>query len=82
MPLCALYRYYYVFQKPIVTSPDDLDDRLRCNDIYAEVKAGVEDGLAFLQQQRERDPYKDLPQRLLYEAINRRPAPTFPVNGL
>ena len=74
-------RYYYLFQQPIVTSPADLEDREACDRIYADVKGGVQQGLAFLQAQRERDPYRDLPQRLLYEAFNGKQAPTFPIDA-
>lgn len=74
-------RYYYIFQQPIVTSPADLEDRAACDQIYGTVKGGVEEGLAFLQRQRERDPYRDLPQRLLYEAFNGKQAPTFPIDA-
>lgn len=61
-----------------MTSKADLDDREACDQIYANVRGQVEQGLSFLQRQREKDPYKDLPQRLLYEAFYRKQAPTFP----
>ncbi|EFN58302.1 hypothetical protein CHLNCDRAFT_142297 [Chlorella variabilis] len=74
-------RLYFLFQQPIHTSPDDLQDRERCDELYRATRQSVEDGLAWLQRQRQRDPYKDFLPRQLYEAAYRgRQAPTFPLN--
>lgn len=57
-----------------------LQDRQRCDELYQATKASVEEGIAFLLDQRRRDPYKDFLPRQLYEAAYQgRQAPTFPV---
>lgn len=74
-------RLYFLFQKPIQTEPEDMKDRQRCDDLYRATQASVEDGISFLLDQRQRDPYKDFLPRQLYEAAYKgRQAPTFPVN--
>ena len=43
-----------------------------------QAKAGVENGIAYLLRERERDPYKEFLPRLLYEATwGGKQAPTF-----
>ena len=55
-------------------------DRERCDELYRQVRTSVEDGLAYLLEQRERDPYGELLPRALYEGAYRgRQAPTFPL---
>jgi pimeloyl-ACP methyl ester carboxylesterase/1-acyl-sn-glycerol-3-phosphate acyltransferase len=74
-------RLYFVFQRPITTSPEDANDRKKCDAVYKEVKTSVEDGLAYLLKKREADPFKDFPGRFAYESLFRgRQAPTFPLN--
>ncbi len=43
---------------PIHTRREDMDDRARIAQIYAQTKAGVQGEIAYLLQQRERDPYR------------------------
>ncbi len=59
-----------------------MQDRARCEELYRQVKASVEDGITFLQQGRAKDPYADFQKRVFYETIwgGRRQAPTFPIN--
>ena len=46
--------------------------------LYSHVKGEVEEGLRYLVEKREEDPYKDLGTRLLYEASwGGKQAPTF-----
>jgi hypothetical protein len=71
-------RMYFIFQKPIVTSPSDTKDRERCEELYRETKGSVEQGLRFLLERRNGDPYGDFAGRALYEAATGRQAPTFP----
>jgi len=72
-------RMYFQFQRPIVTSPADLEDRARCDEIYREVRASVGGGLAGLLERREGDPFRDFGARVLYEgARGGKQAPTFP----
>lgn len=74
-------RLYFLFQQPIQTSPEDVKDRERCDELYRQTKQSVQEGLSWLQQQRQRDPYKDFLPRQLYEAAYRgRQAPTFPLH--
>lgn len=55
-------------------------DRARCDELYRQARASVEGGIAFLRDQRRRDPYGDFLPRQLYEAaFPGRQAPTFPV---
>jgi len=108
-------RFYFQFRAPVATSPADLRDRSRCDEIYrqarpprapplrpagrghsaerrfaerpaypkpaqlrAQVKGEVEGGIAYLLQQRERDPYRDFLPRTVYEASwGGRQAPSF-----
>ncbi|KAL4442037.1 hypothetical protein ABPG77_011298 [Micractinium sp. CCAP 211/92] len=73
-------RLYFLFQQPIQTSPEDLKDRARCDELYRQAKASVQDGIAYLLEQRRRDPYGAFLPRQLYEAAYPgRQAPTFPV---
>lgn len=66
---------------PPLTCLPALQDRERCDELYRATRQSVEDGLAWLQRQRQRDPYKDFLPRQLYEAAYRgRQAPTFPLN--
>ncbi len=59
-----------------------LQDRARCDELYRQVKSSVEDGLAYLQEARGRDPYADFGRRAFFETIwgGRRQAPTFPLD--
>ncbi|KAK9838483.1 hypothetical protein WJX81_002279 [Elliptochloris bilobata] len=71
-------RFYFQFRAPISTSPADLEDRSSCDTIYRQVKAEVEAGIAYLLEQRKRDPYRDFLPRVAYEASwGGRQAPTF-----
>jgi pimeloyl-ACP methyl ester carboxylesterase len=79
VPRLTPRRMYFQFQRPIVTSPADLEDRARCDEIYREVRASVEGGLAGLRERREGDPFRDFGARMLYEAARGgKQAPTFP----
>ncbi|KAK9819759.1 hypothetical protein WJX72_002051 [[Myrmecia] bisecta] len=70
-------RFYFAFRKPIQTLPDM--DRSQADEVYRQIRSEVEGGISWLLRERERDPYKDLLPRLLYEASwgNARQAPTF-----
>ena len=71
-------RFYFKFGAPIRTSPEDLKDRTRCDDMYAYARNELQSGIDWLLEQRERDPYKDLGKRLFYEATwGGKQAPTF-----
>lgn len=70
-------RFYYLFRKPIVLEPEDAADREKCAAIYADVRAEVEGGLAYLVKKRQNDPYKDLVKRVVYEQLSKEQAPSF-----
>lgn len=72
-------RTYFIFRKPIPTSPELAADRAACQALYADIKQEVEDGLGYLLRSREADPYKELLPRLIYEASwgGKRQAPSF-----
>ena len=71
-------RLYFLFQAPIETAPEDMADRERCDELYRQVKASVQGGLAYLLEKREADPFRSFAPRALYEAASGgRPAPTF-----
>lgn len=73
-------RLYFLFQQPIHTAPADTQDRARCDALYAQTRRAVQDGIAWLLEQRQRDPYGEFLPRQLYEAAYRgRQAPTFPL---
>ncbi len=66
--------------EPIETSKDDASNPQRVRELYSQTKTALEGDIAWLRQQRERDPYRHLPRRLLYETLNRgKQAPTFPL---
>ncbi|PSC68099.1 Acyltransferase chloroplastic [Micractinium conductrix] len=74
-------RMYFLFQEPIQTTPEDVKDRARCDELYRQTKASVQEGLGWLLEQRQRDPYRDFLPRLAREAAYPgQQAPTFPVN--
>lgn len=72
-------RFYYIFRKPIQTTPDMAQDREASDLVYKHVKGEVEGGLGYLLRMREQDPYKDFVPRLLYELSRggREQAPSF-----
>ena len=71
-------RFYFRFGTPIRTSPEDLKDRTRCDDIYARARDDLQGGIDWLLEQRQNDPYKNLGPRLFYEATwGGKQAPTF-----
>jgi 1-acyl-sn-glycerol-3-phosphate acyltransferase len=71
-------RMYFLFQAPLYPGELELKERQKCDAMYDSVKASVEEGLQYLLEQRERDPYKDFGRRVLYEAARSgKQAPTF-----
>ncbi|KAG2431972.1 hypothetical protein HYH02_013188 [Chlamydomonas schloesseri] len=74
-------RWYFLFGRPVATTPDMYRDRAACDQVYAEVKGQVEEGIDYLLRKRQTDPYRDFLGRMLYEQNPpfgpRRVAPTF-----
>lgn len=83
-PLPRPERLYFWFGEPVDTSRyagrDGDDEAARA--VRDEVKAAVEDGIAFLRAERERDPNRGLLQRLRRRVDERRPrSPPEPIGG-
>ena len=70
-------RFYFRFMKPIDTNGMDRNDEEAVKRIYAETKMSVEDGIEYLKERRESDPFKDVAPRVLYESAAKKQAPTF-----
>jgi hypothetical protein len=72
-------RFYFVFQRPIQTTPEMASSKSECDQLYVHVKSEVEAGLEYLLKRRLSDPYAELGPRLLYEAATggKVQAPTF-----
>ena len=66
---------------PRVPPARTAQDRARCDELYAQTKASVEEGIQWLLEKRGSDPFGEFLPRQLYEQLNRgRQAPTFPLN--
>nr|DAD30462.1 TPA_asm: hypothetical protein HUJ06_009313 [Nelumbo nucifera] len=65
-------RFYYLFGKPIETEGRKLElrDRERAHELYLDVKYEVERCISYLKEKREKDPYRNLLSRLLYQATH------------
>ncbi|XP_072992605.1 phytyl ester synthase 2, chloroplastic-like isoform X1 [Typha latifolia] len=64
-------RFYFLFGKPIATrGREDLRDREKARRLYLHVKSEVENCLAYLKEKREKDPYRNILPRLLYQATH------------
>lgn len=48
----------------------ELSDREKCHELYLHVKSEVERCMAYLKEKREKDPYRNILPRLLYQATN------------
>jgi len=70
-------RVYFMFGAPIDTAGLNVKDAEECAAVYAGVQKDVTEILSYLQDNRENDPYKELPARFLYETQFARSAPTF-----
>ncbi|CAK9864341.1 unnamed protein product [Sphagnum jensenii] len=74
-------RFYFKFMKPIRTHDrrEELQQKDEADHLYHHVKREVENGLAYLQEKRKEDPYREFVPRVLYESISgmKNKAPTF-----
>lgn len=48
----------------------ELKDRDKAQQMYLQVKAEVENCIAYLKEKREKDPYRNIIPRLLYQATH------------
>ncbi|KAF8017905.1 hypothetical protein BT93_H2963 [Corymbia citriodora subsp. variegata] len=65
-------RFYYLFGKPIETRGryESLKDRQNANELYLQVKSGVESCIAYLRKKREEDPYRNIFDRTVHRALH------------
>eukprot|EP00262_Sarcandra_glabra_P020684 TRINITY_DN8379_c0_g1_i1.p1 TRINITY_DN8379_c0_g1~~TRINITY_DN8379_c0_g1_i1.p1 ORF type:complete len:701 (+),score=98.94 TRINITY_DN8379_c0_g1_i1:35-2104(+) len=65
-------RYYFLFGKPIETKgrQEELRDKEKAHELYLHVKSEVESCIDYLRERREKDPYRNLLPRLLYQATH------------
>ncbi|CAL0302253.1 unnamed protein product [Lupinus luteus] len=64
-------RFYYLFGKPIITKGMEnmLKDKDVANKLYLNIKSQVKENIDFLIKKREEDPYRNLINRKMYEAL-------------
>lgn len=74
-------RLYISFGTPIRTAGMDYKDMDAATELYTHVREAVESEISWLLEQRQHDPYEDPWQRLPYETLWGRQAPTFPLPG-
>ncbi|KAF8780861.1 hypothetical protein HU200_000813 [Digitaria exilis] len=65
-------RFYFVFGKPIETRgrEKELRDKEAAQHLYLQVKFEVERCINYLKEKREKDPYRSILPRLLYQAVH------------
>ncbi|XP_019419254.1 PREDICTED: acyltransferase-like protein At1g54570, chloroplastic isoform X2 [Lupinus angustifolius] len=65
-------RFYYLFGKPIRTKGMEnmLKDKEVANKLYLNIKSQVKENINYLIKKREEDPYRNLINRKMYEALN------------
>lgn len=73
-------RFYFLFGEPFDTRDVNPKDKDAVAEAYAEVRGRVQGSIDFLLTARERDPFRALAPRLLYERLREQQAPTFPLN--
>ncbi|KAE9593644.1 hypothetical protein Lal_00036314 [Lupinus albus] len=64
-------RFYYLFGKPIRTKGMEnmLKDKEVANKLYLNIKSQVKENIDYLIKKREEDPYRNLINRKIYEAL-------------
>ncbi|XP_059669940.1 phytyl ester synthase 2, chloroplastic-like isoform X2 [Cornus florida] len=65
-------RFYFYFGKPIETEgrKQELRSREKAHELYLEVQSEVEKCIAYLKEKREKDPYRNIFPRLIYQATH------------
>eukprot|EP00980_Cylindrotheca_fusiformis_P022318 scaffold9191_cov114-Cylindrotheca_fusiformis.AAC.13 len=72
-------RNYFIFGKPLSTNEVDHTDKASCEQAYHQVKAEMNRGFHDILTAREKDVYRQAPQRLAYERLTGQKAPTFDI---
>jgi hypothetical protein len=72
-------RNYFIFGKPLSTKELDHTDKASCQDAYVEIQSEMKRGFSDILSAREKDTYKQAPQRLVYERLTGEKAPTFDI---
>jgi pimeloyl-ACP methyl ester carboxylesterase/SAM-dependent methyltransferase len=75
-------RNYFLFGPAQDLTNLDPNDRQACEKIYQRIQSDVRTGLDDLMAARTKDPFASTPQRLAYERIFRKTAPTFSIDEL
>lgn len=72
-------RYYFLYGKPIRTKGREkmLKDKRNAEQMYQQVQSEVKNCLNYLIKKREEDPYRNLIDRKLYQAIYPSEPPAF-----
>lgn len=70
-------RFYFIFGRAINVPEEVYRDKKRAAAVYAAVKAGVNNCIDHLLEERERDPFRGLLKRAAYERSRGTRAPTF-----
>nr|XP_017247514.1 PREDICTED: acyltransferase-like protein At1g54570, chloroplastic [Daucus carota subsp. sativus] len=65
-------RFYFLFGKPIETEgrKQELRSKEKSGEVYLEVKSEVENCFAYLKEKREKDPYRSILARQVYQTIH------------
>lgn len=65
-------RFYFLFGKPIDTAgmKQELRNRDKAHEMYMQVKSEVERCISYLKEKREKDPYRSIAARTLYQATH------------
>jgi hypothetical protein len=72
-------RNYFLFGKPVSTKDLDPKDKNACKTTYQQIQNEMNRGFEDILRAREKDQYKDAPQRLAYERFTGNKAPTFDI---
>ncbi|CAJ1355897.1 unnamed protein product [Effrenium voratum] len=62
-------RFYFSFGKPVDLKDVDPKDREACASAYEGIRTAVEQEIAWLQDARREDPYRDFARRQVYERL-------------
>jgi len=72
-------RNYFIFGKPISTKDLNPSDKTSCEEVYNGLKSEMKRGFDDILSAREKDNYRQAPQRLVYERVTGQKAPTFDI---